>query len=182
MANNQAATLQSRACYRSWCFNALIEIQVTPTAKGITGNALIEIQVTPTAKGITGTGNTNSRFPASSCSWSLKDCALLSQEKLSIPVCFCQTRNMTPASFQVLPPVVDNTLLLIHWCWWAKHASGEHQVAPVGPTLQAAPGPSPLAAVHVQWLNMMASLASRTQLGTMKPTRTAPSPSRGLAQ
>jgi hypothetical protein len=53
---------------------------------------------------------------------------------------------------------------------------------PVGPTLQAASGPSPLAAVCVQWLSMMANPASRTQMGTLKPTRTAPSPSQGLAQ
>jgi hypothetical protein len=57
------------------------------------------------------------------------------------------------------------------------------QIVPVEPSLlQAAPGPSPLAAALVQWLGQIPSLASKTQLGTMKPTRTVPSPSQGLAQ
>ena len=55
------------------------------------------------------------------------------------------------------------------------------QTAPVGPTWTA-PGASPLAEMHAQWLTMMANHASKTHLGTMKPTRTAPSPTLGLGQ
>ena len=88
-------------------------------------------------------------------------------------------------SLPQLPPPAWTALLarsplaLALLCWLSALA------APVGPTSQAAqaPGPSPLAAVCVQWLTlMMVNPASKTQLGTMKPTRTAPSPSQGLAQ
>jgi hypothetical protein len=82
-------------------------------------------------------------------------------------------------SLTLLPPPVWTALLAS-----SPQALGPQSAlgAPLGPTLQAAVGPSPLAAVCVQWLILMVNPASRTQLGTMKQTRTAPSPSQGLAQ
>ena len=59
------------------------------------------------------------------------------------------------------------------------------QTAPVGPSLlEISPGPSPQAAVCAEWWRKYprANPASKTQLGTMEATRTAPSPSQGLAQ
>ena len=75
----------------------------------------------------------------------------------------------TSTSLSLAPPPAWSALLASSPMPLAQPSWQTVLSAPLGPTLQAAPGPSPLAAVCAQWLPlMMVSPASRTQLGTMK--------------
>jgi hypothetical protein len=82
-------------------------------------------------------------------------------------------------SLPVAPPLAWTALLVNLLMALARPSWLSALPAPVGPSL-VAPGPSPLATVPVQWLTLVP--ASKTQLGTLKSTRTAPSPSQGLPQ